>query len=156
MKATGHELPRINEKPPKPAPPVWIDVNADSQSIVVNAPVAEVYRSCLRFENLPRFITSIKKVEKINDVRFSCTSIINGQEVKTVVTIMMRVPDRRIAWQGVSDSFRVGVVFLDPVDGGTTKVTAKVRSIIEPVVLTGALRSYLSNFKRFVEQKATT
>jgi hypothetical protein len=47
-------------------------------------------------------------------------------------------------------------VFLDPLDDRTTRVTVKVRSIIEPVMLSGALRSYLSNFKRFVEQKATT
>ena len=68
----------------------------------------------------------------------------------------MRVSDRRIAWQAVSDHFRVGVVFLDPLDDGTTRVTVKVRSIIEPVMLTGALRAYLNNFKRFVEQKTTT
>jgi uncharacterized membrane protein len=156
MKTARHGLPRIHEKPPKPAPPIWIDVNADRQSIAVSAPVAEVYRSCLRFEDLPRFITSIKKVEKINDTRFSCTSIINGKEVKTVVTIMMRVPDRRIAWQGVSDNFRVGVISFDPLAGGATKVTVKVRSIIEPVMLTGALRNYLRNFKQFVEGQAAT
>jgi uncharacterized membrane protein len=155
MKTAQNELPRIGNKPQKPAP-MFIDVNADRQSIAVSAPVAEVYRSCLRFEDLPRFITSIKKVEKINDTRFSCTSIINGKEVKAVVTIMMRVPDRRIAWQGVSDNFRVGVISFDPLAGGATKVTIKVRSIVEPVLLTGVLRNYLTNFKRFVEQKATT
>jgi len=154
MKTAQNELPRIGNKPQKPAP-TFIDVNADRQSIAVSAPVAEVYRSCLRFEDLPRFITSIKKVEKINDTRFSCTSIINGKEVKTVVTVMMRVPDRRIAWQGVSDNFRVGVISFDPLPGGATKVTIKVRSIVEPVLLTGVLRNYLTNFKRFVEQKAT-
>jgi hypothetical protein len=68
----------------------------------------------------------------------------------------MRVPDRRIAWQAVSDNFRVGVVFFDPFFGGTTKVNVKVRSIIEPMMLTGALRRYLRNFKRFVEQEAAT
>jgi len=47
-------------------------------------------------------------------------------------------------------------LFLDPLDDDTTRVTVKVRSIIEPVMLTGALRAYLSNFKRFVEEKAAT
>jgi uncharacterized membrane protein len=155
MKTAQDELPRIGNKPQKPAP-TFIDVNADCQSIVVNAPAAEVYQRCLRFEDLPRFITSIKKIEKITDTRFSCTSMINGQEVKTVVTIMMRVPERRIAWQGVSDNLRVGVISFDRLAGGATKVTVKVRSIIEPVLLTGALHSYLSSFKRFVEGKATT
>ena len=154
MKAAQHELPRICKKLQKPAP-VFIDVNADCQSIVVNAPAAEVYRHCLRFEELPRFISSITKIERRDDTHFSCTAVINWQEV-SLVTVIMRVPERRIAWQAVSENFRVGVVSFDSLDGGTTRVTAKVRSIIEPVMLTRALRKYLGNFKRFVEQQAAT
>jgi uncharacterized membrane protein len=154
MKITQNEL-APNEEPPT-AQPNFTDMNTDSQSIVVNAPAAQVYHCCLRFENLPRFITSITKVDRIDDTRFSCTSIINGGEVTSEVQIIMRVPHRRIAWQAVSDNLRVGVVFFDPLFGGTTKVNVKVRSIIEPVMLTGALRSYLRDFKRFVEQQAAT
>ena len=149
MKIAQNEL-APNEEPPTARPNV-IDVNTDSQSIVVNAPAAEVYHCCLRFEDLPRFITSITKVDRIDDTRFSCTSIINGGEVTSQVQIIMRVPDRRIAWQAVSDNFRVGVVFFDPLPGGATKVTVKVRSIIEPVMLTGALHHYLRSFKAYIE-----
>jgi uncharacterized membrane protein len=150
MKTARYELPRIHQKPPKPAP-IWIDVNADCQSIVVNAPAREVYRRCLRFEDFPRFITSITKIDKISHTGFSCTSMIDGQEVKNEVKIMMRVADRRIAWQAVSDHFRAGVVFLDPLHGDRTKVTVKVRSITEPVMLIGALHRYLQHFKQYVE-----
>ena len=128
-------------------------MNADCQSIFVDAPVARLYQVCLRFEELPRFITSVTKIERISDTRFSCSSDINGQEITSVVDIVMRVPDRRIAWQAVSEHFRVGVIFFDPILGGATKVTVKVRSIVEPMLLTGALRRYLRNFKRFVEQR---
>ena len=129
-----------------------IDVNADCQSIVVNAPAAEVYRQLLRIEDLPKIITSIKKIELLNLNRFHCKSVINGEEIESDVTIMMRVPERRVAWQAVSDQFRIGVVFLDPLLGGVTKVTVKVRSILEPVMLSGALRHYLRNLKQFIEQ----
>jgi len=151
MKTTEHE-PLLVKTLPQPQPPA-IDVNADCQSIVVEAPLAEVYRRLLRFEDLPRFITSINRVEKISDTRFISTSTIAGTEVESAVEIMMRVPNRRIAWQAVSDQFRVGVVFLDPRLGGGTKVTVKVRSIAEPVLLTRGLRQYLKNFKRFIEEK---
>jgi len=151
MKTAEHELQRIRKKPRQPAP-ILIDVNADCQSIVINAPAAEVYRRLLRLEELPQFITSIVKIDNITTNRFSCTSIINGQKIISDVTIMMRVPDRRIAWQAVSDQFRLGVVFLDPLFGGTTKVTVKIRSIMEPLRLTGALREYLRNFKDLVER----
>ena len=76
----------------------------------------------------------------------------NGQETKSVVQIIMRVSDRRIAWQAVSDNFRAGVVTFDPLLGGGTKVTVKLRSIVEPVLLSGALRRYLENFKVDVEK----
>jgi uncharacterized membrane protein len=150
MKTVQDEPPRIGNKPQKLAP-IFIDVNADCQSIVVSASAAEVYRRCLGFEDLPRFITSIRTMERIDETRFSCTSVISGEEVTSEIKIIMRVPDRRIAWQAVSDYFRVGVVFLDPLDDGTTRVTVKVRSIIEPVMLTGALRHYLRNFKVYIE-----
>lgn len=129
-----------------------MDLNTDLQSIVIEAPAPDVYRRLLRFEDLPRFITSITKIEPLSLTRFVCTSLFNGKEITSDVMIMMRVPDRRIAWQAMSDQFRVGVVFLDPLPGGSTKVTVKVRSIIEPVLLTGALRRYLRNFKQVVEQ----
>jgi uncharacterized membrane protein len=150
MKAVFDELPYIEQKPGEPTP-MAIDVNADCQSIVVNAGASELYRHCLQFDELPRFITSITNIKKINDTHFSCASVINGDEVKSDVQIVMRVPNRRIAWQAVSDHFRVGVVSFDPLLEGATKVTVKVRSIIEPVMLTGALRHYLRNFRVYVE-----
>ena len=105
MRTAQQELRRNYQSRPKPTPN-FIDVNTDSESIVVNAPVSEVYHRCLRFEEFPAFISSIKKINRIDDTRFSCASIINGKEVKSDVLIMMRVPDRRIAWQAVSDHFR--------------------------------------------------
>jgi len=151
MKTAEHDRQRLRKKPQHPTP-IMSDVNADCQSIVINAPAAEVYRRLLRPEELPRFITSIVKIDTLTANRFSSTSIINGRKITSEVTIMMRVPDRRIAWQAVSDQFRLGVIFLDPLFGGTTKVTVKIRSIMEPLRLTGALREYLRNFKDFVER----
>jgi uncharacterized membrane protein len=152
MKAILDE-PRSNENKPPNGEGAFMDVNTDLQSIVINAPASAIYDAILRFDDLPRFLTSITKIDKIHANGFTCISIINGEPIKSDVLIMMRVPDRRIAWQAVSEHFRVGVVFLDPVLGGATKMTVKVRSIIEPVMLTGAVRRYLRNFKEFVEKK---
>ena len=134
-----------------PPTPELLDVNADSQSIIVNAPVAKVYRHCFRFEEFPEFLTSIRKINRINETGFTCTSILFGQEVTSFVAIIMRVPERRIAWQSVSDHFRAGVVLFEPLPDGSTELTVKVRSIVEPVKLKGTLRRYLQNFKRFIE-----
>jgi uncharacterized membrane protein len=143
---------QVNKKPPNHTS-IQGDEHADVQSIVVNAPASEVYARLLRLEDLPRFVTSITKIDNVHANGFSCTSIINSKEIKSEVIIMMRVPDRRIAWQAASEHFRVGVIFLDPLLGGATKVTVKVRSMIKPVMLSGALRHYLRNFKQFVESE---
>ena len=123
-------------------------MNADCRSIILDAPVAEVYRRCLEFEKLPEFIPSIRKIEKISPTSFSCLWATKDAELTTNVKIIMRVPERRVAWQAVSDDFRIGVVFFDSLVGEITKVTIKVRSIVEPVMLT-ALGLHLRNCKRF-------
>ena len=149
MKTAKHEVQRT-QPGPKRGPSV-VDVNADCQSIVINASPAKIYRHLLRFDELPQFVTSIASIDDVGPNGFSCTSMINGQEITSEVTIMMRVRDRRIAWQAVSDQFRLGVISLDRLLGGTTKMTVKMRSIMEPLHLTDALREYLRNFKSFVE-----
>jgi hypothetical protein len=75
-----------------------------------------------------------------------------GRQLTTNVEIIMRVPERRITWQAVSDDFRVGMVFLDSLVGGITKLTIKVCSIVEPVMLATALGLHLHSFKRFIER----
>jgi hypothetical protein len=122
QRETAPQLP----EPSNPTPN-FIDVNSDSESIVVNAPLSEVYHRCLRFEDFPAFINSISKMDRIDNTHFSCTSSINGEEVQSDVQIIMRVPDRRIAWRAASDYFRVGVVSFYPIGGGT-KVTRCVQS----------------------------
>lgn len=131
-----------------------VDVNTDCQTVIINASAAKVYAQCMRFEDLPRFIGTVRAVRRVDDRHFTCTSIMNGKEVECAVQILLRVPERRIAWQAVSDEFRIGVIFFDPNPDGTTVMTVKVRSILEPIVLTGALRQYLTNFKRFVEERS--
>jgi uncharacterized membrane protein len=154
MKIAGHESPDVKQNQQKAAVTA-MDVNADHQSIVVNASAADVYSRYLKFEELPRFIPSVTKVEKISDTCFSCTSTTNGEEVTSNVDIIMRVPERRVAWHANSKSFPLGVTSFDPLPGGATRVTVKVRSIIEPVLLTRALRDCLRNFKQHVERSVS-
>jgi hypothetical protein len=45
-------------------------------------------------------------------------------------------------------------VFFVPIGGASTRVTVKVRSIVESVQLTGALRHCLRNFKVYIENDA--
>jgi len=147
---TGRQ-PNRSKKEAESAP---LDAQSEIDSIVLNAPVADVYAYCSRFEELPRFITSLRDVQKIDETHFSLTSLLDSEEQKTVLRIVLRVPERRIAWQAISDNFPRGVVLFEPLSDRTTEITVKLRSSIEPATLAKVTRDYLTNFKRFVEAAA--
>jgi uncharacterized membrane protein len=128
-----------------------LDAQSEIDSIVLNAPVADVYAYCSRFEELPRFITSLRDVQKIDETHFSFTSVIGGEELRTVLQIVLRVPERRIAWQAISDNFPRGVILFEPLSDRTTEITVRLRSSIEPAMLAKVTWDYLTNFKRVVE-----
>ena len=129
-----------------------LDAQSKIDSIVLNVPVADVYAHCSRFEELPRFITSLRDVQKIDETHFSFTSMLDGQEYRTVVQIVLRIPERRIAWQAMPDNFPRGVVLFEPLSNRTTEITVRLRSSIESATLAKVTRDYLTNFKRALER----
>jgi uncharacterized membrane protein len=127
------------------------DAHSEVDSIVLNASVADVYAYCSRFEELPRFMPSLRDVQKVDETHFSFTSLIDGEEHRIVLQIVLRIPERRIAWQAMPDNFPRGVVVFEPLSDRTTEITVRLRSSIEPATLAKVTRDYLTNFKRIVE-----
>src|SRR2546423_13293547 len=82
----------------EPAP-----MNAAEKSIIVNAPVAEVYERWLRFEELPKFIKSLGELERIDDTHFSFCNVREGKEQRGVLEVMRQIPERRRAWRTIGD-----------------------------------------------------
>jgi len=136
--------PNRSKKEAESAP---LDAQSQIDSIVLNAPVADVYAYCSRFEELPRFITSLRDVQKIDETHFSFTSLLDGEEHTTVLQIVLRIPERRIAWQAMSDNFPRGVVLFEPLSNRTTEITVRLRSSIESATLAKVTRDYLTNFQ---------
>jgi uncharacterized membrane protein len=143
---------RQPNRPEKKIESVPLYAHSEIDSIVVNAPVADVYAYCSRFEELPRFITSLRDVQKIDEMHFSFTSLLDSEEQKTVLRIVLRVPERRIAWQAISGNFPRGVILFEPLSDRTTEITVRLRSSIEPAKLAKVTCDYLTNFKRVVEE----
>ena len=89
---------RPNRGEPKP-------MNAAEKSIIVNAPVAEVYERWLRFEELPKFIPSLGQVERIDDTHFSFCNLRDGKEQRGVIEVIRQIPERRIAWRALTEGW---------------------------------------------------
>ncbi|PYI52816.1 MAG: hypothetical protein DMC62_06405, partial [Verrucomicrobia bacterium] len=132
-----------------------IEMNAARQSVVVKAPIDQVYEQWSRVEELPKFITPLRNVRRLDDAHFSYTWHPSGIEQRDVFHIVLRIPERRIAWRSTSDGFISGVVSFEPRSNEDTQVTLKIRSIFDPPSLARRLEEYLSNFKRLVENEET-
>ena len=134
------------------APATWPAINAAQQFVIVKAPIVRVYEQWSRIEDLPKFITAIHEVQRIDDAHFSYIWDLNGEGKKGIFHIVLQIPGRRIAWRTISDGFMSGVVFFEPRSEKETQVTLKIRSIFDPPNLSRRLEEYLGNFKRLVER----
>ena len=126
-------------------------MNAARHFVVVKAPVDRVYEQWSRLEDLPKFVTPLREVHKIDDTHFSYCWHPDGSDQKGVFHIVLQVPGRRIAWRTMSNGFMSGMVSFEPRSQEETEVTLKIRSIFDSPSLSRRVEEYLGNFKRLVE-----
>jgi len=146
-------LPDNSTEAIDPALTIQPAINAAQQFIVVRAPIARVYEQWSRIEDLPKFITPLRQVQRIDDAHFSYTWHPNGGDQRGMFHIVLQIPGRRIAWRTVSNGFMSGVVSFEPRSQQETEVTLKIRSIFDPPNLSRRVEEYLHNFKRLVENE---
>jgi len=96
-----------------------IDLRKD---IHVNAPPEEVFAFFRRFENFPRFMSHVRKVEPHGEGRWRWT--VDGPAnvpVSWEAEITRMIPDKVIAWESVEGSVirNAGTVHFEPDRGGT-------------------------------------
>jgi len=126
-------------------------------SIAVNAPLASVYKGWLAFEDYPKFIPALKGVRKLDANHFVASFAFNGKQYEARFEIMLRVPERRLAWRTVSnghahDHLAAGVVSFASLSDHGTRVTMKLTSSFGGAVSTRVAK-YLRNFKRLIEER---
>ena len=131
-------------------------MNAARQLVVVKAPLERVYEQWSRIEDLPKFITPLRQVQKIDATHFSYTWRPDGEDQQGIFHIVLQIPCRRIAWRTTANGFMSGVVSFEPRSSQETEVTLKVRSVFNPPTLSQRVEEYLRNFKRLVESKGGT
>ena len=135
------------------SPAVEPTISAARQFVTVKAPVDRVYGQWSRIEDLPKFITSFREVQRIDETHFSYVWHPNGEDKQGIFQIVLQIPGRRIAWRTISNGFASGVVSFEPRSQQETEVTLKIRSIFDPPSLSRRVEEYLDNFKRLVESE---
>lgn len=128
-------------------------MNAAEKSIIVNAPVAEVYERWLSFEEIPKFIKSLGNFQRIDDTHFSFSNVRDGKEERGVIEVIRQIPERTIAWRTIGDSVGLGVVSFEPRSDTATEITLKLRSAFDPSISGQSAEEYLRNFKQLIENR---
>jgi uncharacterized membrane protein len=131
-------------------------MDAAEGSIVVKAPIADVYERWLAFEDYPKFITVIKRVRKLDANHFVASLGFNGKQYETMLEMMLRVPERRLAWRTIADHngrdhLAAGVVSFASLPDRSTCITLKLTSSFGGAV-SRRIDRYLQNFKQLIEK----
>jgi len=131
-------------------------MGAAEGSIAINAPVGAVYKCWLAFEDYPKFITVIKRVQKLDKNHFVASLVFNGKQYEATLEIMLCVPERRLAWRTISNShaqghLAAGVVSFASLSDHATRVSLRLTSSFGGR-LPNRVDKYLRNFKRLIEK----
>lgn len=131
-------------------------MNAMQGSIVVNAPIDSVYRQWLRLEDLPKVVSAVKEVKKLDANHFLIAVSNKTKRYEGVLEIMLQVPERRLAWRvaargASSQHFATGVASFASRSERSTGVTLRMSSSFNGAV-SRRLNLYLRSFKHLIEK----
>jgi uncharacterized membrane protein len=132
------------------------------KTIVVEAPLEDVYAQWTQFEEFPRFMDGVDRVVQLDDQTLEWTATVAGREKRWTARIVDQTPDERIAWRGLDGAQNDGAVLFTPVDAGTTEIRLVVDADPEGVIeeagdrlgfLDRRVSGDLDRFKAFIEER---
>ena len=97
-----------------------------TEAIDVSVPISTAYNQWTQFEEFPRFMEGVERVEQLTDDRLHWVAEIGGKRAEWYAKITEQHPDDRIAWTAEAGKGMSGVVTFNQVDRGRTRVTAHI------------------------------
>ena len=133
-----------------------------TESIDVRVPVRTAYNQWTQFEEFPRFMEGVERVQQLDDKRLHWVAKVGGKREEWDAKITEQTPDQRVAWKATSGAPNAGVVTFHRLDDNTTRVT--VQMDIEPQgpieklgdavgVPERQVKEDLERFKTFIEAR---
>jgi uncharacterized membrane protein len=131
-------------------------------SIDVEVPVRTAYDQWTQFEEFPRFMQNVERVEQLTDTTTRWTVSVAGAERSWDAEITEQEPDQRIAWRSQGDTKHAGVVTFHRLDEGRTRVMLQLD--VEPTdwvesagdalgIVSRSAQKDMENFKAFIEER---
>lgn len=133
-----------------------------TKSIDVSVPTRVAYNQWTQFEDFPKFMGHVERVEQIDDTTIRWFATIDGNDQQWTSNITEQVPDQRIAWNSIEGAKNAGVVTFHHLDDDTTRVTVQLEydtdGLVERVgaalgFMDRNLEDDLDQFKEFIESR---
>jgi len=133
-----------------------------TESIDVDVDVTTAYNQWTQFEDFPKFMQGVERVEQIADDRLRWEVDIAGVDREFETEISEQVPDQRIAWHSTSGVDQAGVVTFHKLSDAQTRVTLQMKFDPEGLaeqagdklgVVSGRAEGDLKRFKEFIEDR---
>jgi uncharacterized membrane protein len=116
-------------------------------TVVINAPVSQVYCLFTHFEEFPRFMRFVKAVRRLDDGRSHWVVNVVGHHEWDALTTEAE-PDRVIAWRSTDGLENAGRVVFAPEEDGHTRVEVTI-TYNPPAGLLGDVVESLGAGRRF-------
>lgn len=134
------------------------------KSIEVEVPVSTVYNQWTQFEEFPRFMEGVQRVQQLDDKRLRWCAEIGGKVVEWDAEIFEQIPERRIAWRSMTGELNSGMVNFEPLGSNCTRVSVKINyrpeGTLEKIgsalgVVSQRVERDLERFKEFIESRGS-
>ncbi|MGH8878289.1 MAG: SRPBCC family protein [Stackebrandtia sp.] len=96
------------------------------ESITVNVPASQAYQQWSKFEELPRFMGGVRRIELSPSGMTHWVVDVGGVTREFDAETMLADLDRRVAWNSLAGPRHSGSVQFEPLDAGATRVTAEM------------------------------
>ncbi|RZF06423.1 SRPBCC family protein [Streptomyces albidoflavus] len=135
------------------------------ESVEVAAPLSAVYNQWTQFEEYPRFMSGVERIEQRSPTLTHWVTQVDGVRREFDAKVTEQIPDERVAWTTVGGEVRqAGVVTFHRISDDRTKVMLQLE--LEPHGVTeqvgdklGFVRRQavgdLERFKSFIEKRGT-
>jgi uncharacterized membrane protein len=132
------------------------------KTITVDVPISTAYNQWTQFEEFPRFMGAISKVEQLDDKRLHWVAEISGVKREWYAAILEQRPDEKIAWAATEGATNAGAVYFAAAGPSSTSVTLELEyepeGLVETVgdrlnIVEKQTESDLANFKSFIESQ---
>ena len=132
------------------------------ESIELEVPVRTAYNQWTQFEEFPRFMEGVERIDQLDDQRLHWVAEIAGRRRERDAKISEQTPDQRIAWYAEGDTKHAGVVTFHRLDDNRSRVMLQMEfeptDFVEKVgdamgVVRRRVKGDLKRFKDFIEER---